>query len=159
MRSLSTIRIWIYSALSAFWFVERMVGLAGLPDDWRKWRDFVTMVPDPIGWMALGAFTVLMLRELWEIVKTRRAIRAISDDSPIAVDYLAAGAIIDHYISPAVVDMKPHLHLIVRKDLLDKFGQTTGAKLSEYEYNGALLRQWLESNAARFIVDYRGEMR
>ena len=75
-----------------------------------------------------------------------------------AVDYLNAGAIIDRYISPAMVGKSPAIRITVRRDFLERFSKTTGAKLSEYEYNGVLLRQWLESNAARFLVDHRGEM-
>ncbi len=34
----------------------------------------------------------------------------------------------------------------------------TGAKLGEYQYNRALLHQWMQSNAARFLVKHRGKM-
>ncbi len=148
----------VYSVLTAFWLVERVVGLAGIPDDWDTWTDLVVMVPDPIGWLALGAFSALTLNQLWEIIKNRRARRNTNESEPIALSYLNAGALIDRYISPATVVMPASIQLTVRKDLLDRFGETPGAKLGEYEYNGVLLRQWLEHNAARFLVQHRGDL-
>ena len=146
----------ILTAAAVFWSTERVVGLAGLADDWRTWREILTMIPDPLGWAAFGASLALLLNHLWVVVAKKRKARAAKET--VAVSYLGAGAIIDHYISPATIDMKPAILLIVRKDLLDKFSNTTGAKMGEHQYNGVLLRQWLESNAARFLVDHRGEM-
>ncbi len=54
--------------------------------------------------------------------------------------------------------MPSHIKIGVRKDFIDRFDKMTGAKLGEYQYNAALLRQWMESNAARFLVEKRHEM-
>ena len=80
------------------------------------------------------------------------------DVADTTVDYIGAGAIVDAYISPATRDMRDGTRLVVRRNFLDRFDKVTGAKLGEYEYNRALLHQWMRSNAARFLVDNRGEM-
>ena len=80
-------------------------------------------------------------------------------DSPDpAVDYLEAGAIVDAYIEPAMRDKSAGVRISVRKGFLDRFDKVTGAKLGEYQYNRALLHQWMQSNAARFLVENRNEM-
>ena len=136
-----------------------LLGIAGWQDDARAWTEWAGMYPELAG-MLVGAggvmFATCLVSEVRGILKRRKD--GSNKDAPISVSYTDAGAIIDHYISPATVGMRPAVHIIVRKDLLEQFGKTTGAKLSEYEYNGVLLRQWLKSNAARFLVDYRGEM-
>ena len=78
---------------------------------------------------------------------------------PATVEYIEACAIVDRYIEPALRDKRAGVRLSVRKDFIDQFDKVTGAKLGEYLYNRALLHQWMESNAARFLVENRGEMR
>ena len=46
----------------------------------------------------------------------------------------------------------------VRRDFLERFDRVTGAKLGEHKYNRALLHQWMQSNAARFLVKHCHEM-
>ena len=41
---------------------------------------------------------------------------------------------------------------------LERFDRVTGAKLGEHKYNRALLHQWMQSNAARFLVEHLHEM-
>lgn len=77
---------------------------------------------------------------------------------PKTVDYIKALAIVDRYIAPATHAMRSGTLLSVRHDFLDRFDKVTGAKLGEYEYNHALLHQWMQSNAARFLVEKRHEM-
>ena len=74
------------------------------------------------------------------------------------VDYIEATAIVNRYIEPALVGRRAGVKISVTQDLLDRFGETTGAKVGEYEYNRTLLHQWIQTNAAKFIVKYRGEM-
>ena len=81
-----------------------------------------------------------------------------TDTPDTTVDYIGACAIVDAYISPATRDMRDTTRLAVRRDFLDRFDKVTGAKLGEYEYNRPLLHQWMQSNAARFLVDNRGKM-
>ena len=77
---------------------------------------------------------------------------------PESVDYIGACAIIDAYIEPALRDKRPGVAITIRQDMVERFGKVTGAKLGEHEYNGELLHQWMRSNAARFLVEHRGEM-
>lgn len=74
------------------------------------------------------------------------------------VDYIGACAIVDAYISPATCDMRDSTRLVVRRDFMNRFDKLTGAKLGEYEYNRPLLHQWMQSNAARFLVENRANM-
>ena len=74
------------------------------------------------------------------------------------VDFIDATAIVNAYVEPALVGKRAIVKISVTRDLLDRFGETTGAKVSEYEYNRALLHQWIQTNAAKFLVKYRGEM-
>lgn len=74
------------------------------------------------------------------------------------VDFIGATAIVNAYIEPAMVGKRAGIGIGVTQDLLDQFGETTGARVGEYEYNRVLLHQWIESNAAKFLVKYRGEM-
>ena len=74
------------------------------------------------------------------------------------MDYIGACAIEDDYIHPATRDMRDSVWLAVRRDFIERFDQVSGAKLGEYQYNRALLHQWIQSNAARFLLDHRGEM-
>ena len=74
------------------------------------------------------------------------------------MDYIGACAIVDAYISPATCDMRDSSCLAVRRDFIDRFDKVMGAKLGECEYNRALLHQWMQSNAARFLVENRGKM-
>ena len=94
-----------------------------------------------------------------EDMRTRLAAAAAAEDAPCApLDYIGAGAIVDRYIEPAVRDKPDGVRLTVRKDFLDRFDKVTGAKLGEYEYNRALLHQWMQENAARFLVENREKM-
>ena len=81
-------------------------------------------------------------------------------DAPDAtVDYIGACAIVDRYIEPALRDKRSSVRLSVRNNFVEQFGKMTGARLGECVYNRALLHQWMESNAARFLVENRHEMR
>lgn len=75
------------------------------------------------------------------------------------VDWMEAQVIIDRYIGPALVDKPERIRLTLRKGFMDRFEQVTGAKLGEFEYNRALLHQWMEHNAARFLIENVEDMR
>ena len=81
-----------------------------------------------------------------------------ADTPDTTVDYIGACAIVDAYISPATRDMRDSTRLVVRHDFMNRFDKVTGAKLGEYEYNRPLLHQWMQSNAARFLVENRANM-
>lgn len=78
-------------------------------------------------------------------------------ESP-TVDYLEAGDIIDRYIHLATHDKKDGVKLIIRRNFIERFEKTTGAMLGPGRYNRELLHQWMQSNAARFLVEHRSKM-
>ena len=78
-------------------------------------------------------------------------------ESPTA-DYIEVDYIITSYIHSAILDMRDGVKISIRRDFLDRFEKTTGAKVGPYEYNRKLLHQWMPHNAARFLVEHRGEM-
>lgn len=51
--------------LAAFWAVERIIGLAGLPDDFRTLVNAVGMIPDWVGGSALAAFCIFSWQSEW----------------------------------------------------------------------------------------------
>ena len=140
----------------------------------EPWRRIVFMAVDGnpastllavMAVLALGVVAFLlhqstaMRRELEESHRKLEEMHARYVDAPTTVDYLGANAVVEVYITPALQDMREITRLAVRKDFLDRFDQMTGAKLGPYKYNRALLQQWMESNAARFLVKHRSEMR
>lgn len=103
-----------------------------------------------------------MRRELAELKGANRQTGATHERehnaSTDSVDYIGACAIVDSYIHSAMRDMREIDKIAVTKDFTDRFDKVTGAKLGEYEYNRKLLHQWMQSNAARFLVKHRHEM-
>ena len=75
-----------------------------------------------------------------------------------AADYIEAWGIVDSYIHLAMHDKRPGAKLAIRRDFLDRFGRTPGAMLGDGRYNRELLHQWMQSNAARLLVENRGKM-
>ena len=114
----------------------------------------------------LAVMVLLAIGVIAFLVDQRTALRREREDlrarlglnAPTTVDYLGAGAIVDQYISPEFQGMRAGTRIVVRADILERFGRVTGAKLGEYQYNRALLHQWMQSNAARFLVEERGKM-
>ena len=103
----------------------------------------------------------LIVLSIWmqlRLARPQRARTEMESAAPATTDYIGAGAIVDRYIEPALRDKRPGVRLSVRKDFMDRFDKVTGAKLGEYEYNRVLLHQWMEANAAQFLVEYRGKM-
>ena len=119
----------------------------------------------PVGdirWLILALVCAAIVTILnWPEIRAalfRRRNKSKKADSAAAVDYLGAQAIIDAYIGPALVDKREGVRLVIRQDIMRRFDRVTGAKLGEFEYNRALLQEWLESNAARFLVDNRQDL-
>ena len=73
------------------------------------------------------------------------------------MDYSVASHIISRYIDPDET-MRDGVRLSARVDILNRFEDVVGAKLGA-DYNGELLHQWMQKNAARILVAHRGEMR
>lgn len=76
--------------------------------------------------------------------------------TPVAVDYLQACAIVNGYIDPDET-MRDRTRLSVRTAILQRFESVVGAKIGE-NYNGAVLHQWMQKNAARILVENLGKM-
>ena len=49
--------------LAAFWAIERFIGLAGMPDDLKKFASVVGMIPDWVMSAAVG----ILLTHLWHV--------------------------------------------------------------------------------------------
>ena len=149
---------------TGLWFVLEAVVVWGwhmIQDVW-KWIDEIPLWGD---WLILISLLILVTILGWPDIRRwglfRKVLRGASSQSkdvPTTVDYIEAGTIVDIYIEPALRDKRPGVRSSVRKDFMDQFDKVTGAKLGEYQYNRALLHQWMESNAARFLVDNRGKM-
>lgn len=119
----------------------------------------------PIGdtrWLILAivSFLILVIINLADIrnaILRRRNSRAKKGEDAV-VDDIGASGIIDAYIEAAMVDKRDGVKLTIRRDILERFSKVTGAKLGEYEYNRELLHQWLQSNAARFLIENRKDL-
>ena len=64
--------------------------------------------------------------------------------------------IMDRYIDPDRT-MRERIRLAVRVQVLERFERVGGAKVGE-RYNGPLLHQWLQANAARALVKHQDEI-
>ena len=73
------------------------------------------------------------------------------------IDSMEAMYVIGQYLEPALRGNSRAI--VINRQFLDCFEKTTGAKLGEYEYNSELLHQWMQSNAARFLIEKQGDMR
>ena len=104
-----------------------------------------------------------MRRELAEMrakLEERDSARTRSrDGASNAVDYVGAGAIVDAYLEPATRSMSDRSKMQTRFAFLEQFEKVAGAKLGEYEYNADRLHEWIQSNAARYLISNRSDMR
>lgn len=119
-----------------------------------------------LGWEILVGLVSLGLGYMIRFLQNpKMRIRSSEDSSSShtakstdSVDYIGASAIVNAYIAPAIQDKSPGVALTIQTDFIRRFEKTTGAKLGPYEYNGKLLHQWMQSNAARFLIENRGNM-
>lgn len=151
------------------WFggVSAAIMIVGLPSTidsafiWVEWMEgMASVVMAWIGSILVTAYVVSVGPRGWKAFMSwiRGRHRTEDDPSDNVVDFIGACGIIDSYIAPATRDMRAGIKLTVKQDLISRFDKVTGAKLGEYQYNRALLHQWMQSNAARFLVEHRGEM-
>lgn len=75
------------------------------------------------------------------------------------VDYIEATYIVGQYLEPHLIGRSAGVSLTIKKEIVDRFGDVPGARLGEYEYNRVLLHQWLQTNAARLLIENRGDLR
>ena len=161
-RRFPTVPDWVLLATATF-LVLGVIPLAAF-ETWRRLLVSVeiwfSLAHHPFVWLVFvcAAAGVLVLQHRTHL-KTIEKLRAqVATEQPAAVDFIGACGIVDAYIHPATRDMRDHVRLAVRHDFIKRFDKVTGAKLDEYQYNRALLHQWMQSNAARLLVDHRGEM-
>lgn len=102
----------------------------------------------------LGSF--LLVTTIWPDLKGWIGRRR---PPPVAVDFVKANAIVEGYIHPATHDKQANVRISIRNDFIRRFDKTTGAKLGVGQYNSELLHQWMQTNAARLLVEHRGEMK
>ncbi len=50
----------VTGGISLLWLVERIIGLAGIPDDFATWLRAMNLIPTPLAMFALGAFTLFL---------------------------------------------------------------------------------------------------
>ncbi len=107
-------------------------------------------------WGGLMVFCILLAIE-WEKLPWFRKRAQTQPDAPISdsVDYIGAMGIIDQYLGAALAGERGMASLAIKQDFIERFGKVTGAKLGEYEYNRALLHQWMQANAARLLIENR----
>ena len=96
--------------------------------------------------------------DIWKYWKERRTAKGqpAPESDSVLVDYMTACVIANSYIDPDDT-MNPRIRLSVRAQILDKFDNVVGARIGE-NYNGPLLHQWFQKNAARTLVKHQNEI-
>lgn len=143
----------------------QLASLPGIVAGIEKWKQWIEMFFGPL-WMHWLVFLVgfaTMVYLIWpdltrQFRRRQQKTAPVSSAPSVEVDYVGAMGIIDGYLSPAMTGMRASVRLSIKQDFFNKFDKTTGAKLGEYLYNGQLLHQWMQANAARFLTDHRGDM-
>lgn len=116
----------------------------------------------PLGdvrWLYLAGLMMLALvfinrKDIISLFRKRKP----KDEAPKKIiDSMEAMYVIGQFLEPALRGNSRAI--VIHRQFLDNFEKTTGAKVGEYEYNAELLREWLWSNAARFLVENQGDMR
>ena len=122
----------------------------------EKWASSFTPTTDAwVAWISGISFVlVFAIPWLW-----KRRFHVIKPPEQTPVDYIEAIHIVDNYLKPSLVGKSAGTSLMIKKEMIDRFGDFPGARLSEYEYNRALLHQWLQANAARLLIENRGDLR
>ena len=113
----------------------------------------------PLGdarWLVLACigviiFVIINRKDLFSAVKWKKK------KQPSVVGVLEAQAIIGMYLQPSLHGNSRAI--LIKRQFLDNFEKTTGAKLGEYQYNAELLHEWMQSNAARFLIEHQKDMR
>ena len=72
------------------------------------------------------------------------------------VDYMTACVIAGRYINPDGTMAASKL-IAVRAQILARFDKVVGARIGD-QYNGQLLHQWFQKNAARSLVVHQDEI-
>ena len=149
-------------ALSVLFQLASLPGIIAGVEEWKQWIEMF-FVPLWMHWVFFVVGFITMVYLVWpdltrQFRRRRQKTAPVTLAPSIEVDYVGAMGIIDGYLSPAMMGMRDSVKLTIKKDVFNKFDKTTGAKLGEYLYNSQLLHQWMQANAARFLIDHRGDM-
>ena len=93
------------------------------------------------------------------VVRRLRVLWGSKSEDLAAVYYLDALGIVDMYIETAISGMSDMARLSIRNEFIDNFEQTPGAMLGDGKFNRIRFHQWMKSNAARFLVENRRQMK
>ena len=107
-------------------------------------------------WFATVVFGLWFAFDVFKWWREKRG-TSRANPRPEAVDDMTAAAIISRYIDPDET-MRDRVRLHVRIDVLKRFDDVVGARLGD-GYNGKLLHQWMQKNAARILVAHRDDIR
>ena len=67
-----------------------------------------------------------------------------------------AGEIVNRYIDPD--RSMGRVRIAVRAQILERFAEVGGSRVGESHYDGQLLHDWLQKNAARALVKHQNEI-
>lgn len=93
---------------------------------------------------------------LWKLYQLENSPKDPPKNDSELVDYMTATAIASRYIDPDNT-MTASVLITVRSQILAKFDKVVGARVGE-NYNGPLLHQWFQKNAARALVNHQNEI-
>lgn len=121
-------------------------------NSWPSWIWLITI--------SLGVLLIIMYFLIHLYILRQKNVSNLRDDiiNKTTVDWIESMGIIDRYIAPALYDKPDHIKISIRKEIMDRFSNTTGAVVGEFQYNRQLLHQWIESNAARLLIANVGEL-
>ena len=132
-----------------------VVGVPGLLDDAAAWRQWIGDMSPLLSGVFMGVGGALI--GLWVFVKLSNLIRSKAKGATdITVDYMTACVIANRYIDPDQTMTASKL-IAVRAQILARFDKVVGARIGD-QYNGQLLRQWFQKNAARSLVAHQDEI-
>ena len=163
-RMFRSVSAWVMGGVMVF------LGLGVIPIAASEtWREIVLHGTPTVVWISLAAlvagvvigalacrFQLRVLRREIDEAQAKLVAKTQPPASPVAVDYLQACAIVNGYIDPDGT-MRDRTRLSVRTAILQRFESVVGAKIGE-NYNGEVLHQWMQKNAARILVENLGKM-
>lgn len=146
-------------AFSSTGILLGIVGLPGIIEDAQTWGEWIQLLPGAWwNWLLTISGIGIFLYAVWPGIKQTFGRNRKKKPASPAVYFVDACAIVDSYIQPALPDKPSMIRLTIRQDFIERFEKVTGAMLGEGLYNRQLLHQWMQSNAARFLVERRHEM-
>ena len=120
----------------------------------------------PLGderWLYLAGLMFIALiwinrKDIASLVRKRKPEKEPEKKEPKkTIDSMEAMYLIGKYLEPALQGNSRAI--VIHGQFLEYFEKVVGAKTGEHEYNAELLHQWMQSNAARFLIENQGKMR